>query len=405
MAQAPFQLPRDGATGEEVLKSLGAQFSLDDRVVQGLVQAKISHIEEFRYFFDAEDKIAPWITKLSLGDESNIQGARLRRAWAAVRLFYSQAEQDRSRVPTADLDAMLGDNELRDAKLAFWRRYKTRYPPELHPSDATVSRVSRELDKRMLCVYNVWKVKTLQFQLHTTQKRRKIGEGLYTEDVDESEPVLQDSESYLDRLHSLMLAYAIVGATAIQGGPTPGAENALGADSTRFVVAPLDVLMAYFLRAKRTSQQLPPGKRLAWLQARDSEERAEWVSRYRESTLTLGQVVKEIYATRDAHWIPVSGSLIIDPNPKSPAAGVVDKSAGLGPSSFALGKPVNGKKVARVLKDGTKLCAAFQHGQCKNKPPCPNGVHKCGVALRSERACGAPSHGASTCTQKIKNPS
>ena len=268
MAQAPFQLPREGATGEEVLKSLGTQFSLDDKVVQGLIHAKISHIEEFRYFFDGEDKVSPWITKLNLGDEASIQGARLRRAWAAVRLFYSQAEQDRSKVPTADLDAMLGDSELRDAKLTFWRRYKTRYPPELHPSDATVSRVSRELDKRMLCVYNVSKVKTLQFQFHTTQKRRKLGDGPYTDDVEEAEPVVQDAESYLDRLHSLMLAYAIVGAAAIQGGPTPGAENSIGADSSRFVIAPLDILMAYYLRAKRTSQQLPLTKRLAWLQAR-----------------------------------------------------------------------------------------------------------------------------------------
>lgn len=159
----------------------------------------------------------------------------MRRAWAAVRLFYTEAEQDRSKIPVADLDAMLGDNELRDAKLAFWRRYKTRYPPELHPSDATVSRVARELDKRMLCVYNVWKVKTLQFQLHTSQKKRKLGDGLFTEEVDDSEPLVQDAEAYLDRLHSLMLAYAIVGATAMPGAPTPGAENSLGADSTRFV--------------------------------------------------------------------------------------------------------------------------------------------------------------------------
>ena len=169
----------------------------------------------------------------------------------------------------------------------------------------------------MLCVYNVWKVKTLQFQLHTSQKRRKLGEGLYTEEAEESEPVVQDAESYLDKLHSLMLAYAIVGATPIQGAPTPGAENALGADSTRFVVAPLDVLMAYFLRAKRTSQQLPHSKRLAWLQTRDAEERAEWVSRYRERMLTgsrlhlchlqifLPRPLREGRLRRQLAWAPV----------------------------------------------------------------------------------------------------
>ncbi len=107
---------------------------------------------------------------------------------------------------------------------------------------------------------------------------------------------------------------------------------------------------------------------------RGAEERAEWLARYRESTLTLGQVIKQIFATGDAHWIPSS----IASSPEIPIKFSVptphDKGASLGPSSFALGKPVNGKKVARVLKDGTKLCAAFQHNQCKSKPPCPNGA-------------------------------
>ena len=84
MAHAPFQIPRDGAPVEEVLKSLGTQFSLDDAVIKGLLAAKIGHIEEFRFFFDAEEKITPWVQKLNLGEEHNIQCARLRRAWSAV---------------------------------------------------------------------------------------------------------------------------------------------------------------------------------------------------------------------------------------------------------------------------------------------------------------------------------
>lgn len=95
-----------------------------------------------------------------------------------VRLFYHQAEQDRSKVPVTDLDTILPEGELRDAKVLFWRRYKLRFPTELHPADSTVSRVAREMDKRMLCVFNLWKVKSLQFQLHCTQKKRKLGEGL-----------------------------------------------------------------------------------------------------------------------------------------------------------------------------------------------------------------------------------
>ena len=272
--------------------------------MDNLLKSKIESLDEFRFFFDEESKIEPWISKLNLGDEKNIQAARLRRAWAAVRLFFQQAEQDRSRVTVSDLDSMLPEGELRDAKLLFWRRYKLRFPPELHPSDSTVSRVSREMEKRMLCVYNLWKVKSLQFQLHCTQKKRKLGDGLYTDEVDDEEPASHDADSYLDKLHTLLLAYAIAGASPLPGAPAAAEEAALGADSTLFVAVPLDVVMSYYLRAKRTANLVPATKRLAWLQARDAEERAEWVSRFREGTSSLGSVIRMVYMARDAHWIP-----------------------------------------------------------------------------------------------------
>ena len=85
-------------------------------------------------------------------------------------LFYKQAEQGRSKVELSDLDSLLADDELRDVKVAFWKRYHQRFPPEVHPSDSTVSRVSREMAKRVLCVFNIWKVKSLRHQLVTTQK-------------------------------------------------------------------------------------------------------------------------------------------------------------------------------------------------------------------------------------------
>eukprot|EP00434_Breviolum_minutum_P039089 symbB.v1.2.034695.t1/scaffold4526.1/size39880/1 len=194
--------------------------------------------------------------------------------------------------------------ECRTVKQSFWRRYKLRFPAEVHPADATVSRVSREMGKRMLCVYNVWKVKSLQFQLHTTQRKRKLADGLYMDDQEEDESTGQDADSYLDRLRTLMLAYALAGSQPLAGAPTTVED--LGADSTSYVAAPLDIMLAYYLRAKRTTMQVALGRRLQWLQARDAEERAEWVTRYRESTLPLGQIVKEVFAARDAHWLPMA---------------------------------------------------------------------------------------------------
>ena len=59
----------------------------------------------------------PWLSKLSLGEDANL-----------VSLYFNQSEQDRSRISASDLDALLGDSELRDLKSTFWRRYKLRFP-------------------------------------------------------------------------------------------------------------------------------------------------------------------------------------------------------------------------------------------------------------------------------------
>ena len=157
-----------------------------------LSKAGIANLEEFRFFFDAEAKVEPWLGKIQLGAEAQIQAARLRRAWHSVSLYYKTAEQDRSRVAIEDLDSLLGYTELRSAKEAFWVRYKLKFFTEVYPSDAAVSRASREMSKRLLCVTAVWKVKTLQWQLGTSSKKRKLGEGLWTEEPDDEQPGHQD---------------------------------------------------------------------------------------------------------------------------------------------------------------------------------------------------------------------
>ena len=391
--------PAGETSGEEALRTLGKHFKLHQQVVDYLLKAQIEDLEEFRFFWDSEAKIEPWVLKIGIADETarNIQLARLRRAWAAVRLWYQQAEQDRSKVATTDLDTLLQDSELRDFKLMFWVRYRHRFPPEIHPADATLSRVSREMSKRMLCVFSVWKVRSLQFQLHTTNKRRKLADGLFTEEAEEEDAASQDWESYLDKLQTLMIAYSMAGVTPVPGAPTASTEAALGADAVKYVQAPLDIMMAYFYRAKRTTCFLPVSKRLSWLMARDAEERAEWVARFRESTCTLGQVVKEVFVARDAHWIPSLVPQAPAPAETAPAGSEANPPAA---NFFQLGKSINGKMVAKVLKDGSKLCQSFQHGQCTNKPPCALGQHRCGLVVKKERVCVASGHGAAACKNK-----
>ena len=309
-------------------------------------------------------------------------------------MYYKNQDQDRSKVSISDLDTLLADTELRDVKTNFWVRYRMRFPPEIHPADATLSRVSRELSKRMLCVYNLWKVRTLQYQLHTTQKKHKLAEGLYTEEAEDEDKTPHDWENYMDRLLTLLLAYAMAGVTPRASVKDASLEKSLGADSTSFVEVPLDVVMHYFYRAKRQSSILPLSQR------RDLEHRSDWVARFRESSKSLGEVIKETCLARDADWVPhaVPG---VTRTEASKAAPPTSSSTPL-PSQFALGKPVNGRKVAKVMRDGTKICQAFQHGQCKiPKGSCPQGQHKCGIVVQGERVCGMPGHGAGQCRAKI----
>ena len=312
-------VPVEGPDFKATLDSLGKNFNLDAQVLDALLKSRIQNLEEFRFLFEDEGKIEPFLAKIPLGEDRLVQGARLRRAWTAVSLFYKQADQDRSKVTTSDLDTMLGDVELRDVKTAFWQRYRMRFPPDIHPADATLSRVSRELTKRMLCVFNVGKVKTLQYQLHTTQKKRKLADNLWMEAAEEEEETTpRDWEGYMDRLHTLMLAYSMAGIAALSTTGSATSDNQLGADSSAFIQVPLDITRQYYFRAKRQSSLLPHGQRLTWLEARDVEERSEWVAKFRESTRSLGAIIKEVYTARDAHWVPPATTT---PSLNKPAAG------------------------------------------------------------------------------------
>ncbi|CAJ1338577.1 unnamed protein product [Effrenium voratum] len=176
MASLPL-VPRQRGTIQATLEALALNFTLDEGIVQALLKSKIQNLEEFRFLFNTEEQIQVWVSKRGLGDESMVQ-ARLRRAWNAASLYYRQSEQDRSRVSVEDLDALLADGGLRETK-----------------------------------------VRSLQFQLTTVQHKRKLAEGLYTE-TNEEEPSFQDWEGYLDKLHTLMVAYSMAGIAAQQQQPS-----------------------------------------------------------------------------------------------------------------------------------------------------------------------------------------
>ena len=144
----------------------------------------------------------------------------------------------------------------------------------------------------MLCGFKISKVKNLLFQLTTVQKKRKLGDSLYTEETETDEHVSKDAETYLDKLYILMLAYAIAGAAPLAGVCDPSKVRTLGSNSTECVEVPLDMVLALF-RAKRFAASVPVKHRLAWLQVRDTDERSEGVTRFRESSHSMGVVVQQ----------------------------------------------------------------------------------------------------------------
>ena len=62
-------------------------------------------------------------------------------------------------------------------------------------------------------------------------------------------------------------------------------------------------------------------------------------------------------------------------------------------SQFQMGQKVNGKAVAKTMRDGTGLCPAFQQGNCKVKgSSCPKGAHRycCGDERAEDMQLGEP---------------
>ena len=114
---------------------------------------------------------------------------------------------------------------------------------------------------------------------------------LYTYEDDIYPSPSHTTEIYLALLHTYLLSLAIAGSIKVAGAPT---EETFGSDPTLFIVAPWDVLEAYYFRAARTALAIPEASRAAWLERVDVAERAVWVSQFRDGDKTIGQEIRAI---------------------------------------------------------------------------------------------------------------
>jgi len=291
------KVPLQKETKQATFETLCTDFGIDDKVRQLFMDSPIENLQEFRFYFTAEDQIDAFVAaEKDLKDSGlRIQIARVRRAWAAVRQVASKREAGGLTSSVAELDDLLEEVTLREVKVQFWKRYRQRYPVEIYPADSLVSRCFRELEKRLLTVFNVRSVKNLMHQVTTTRKRKMLATDLYMYE-DEPVAVQKDAhytvEAYLAQLYTYLLALAIAGSAKVSGAP---ASEEFGSDSTSFVVAPWDVLEAYYFRACRAAKTVPEALRADWLERMDVAERGVWVEKFRMGEQTIGTVVKTVF--------------------------------------------------------------------------------------------------------------
>ena len=228
--------------------------------------------------------------------------ARVSQAWLALRAARSQAADLKKKGELHDdLDAMLPKDEMDDLEDRFWARYKLQFSAENTPADMLVSRLAKEISKRLFQVKNIWAVKTLVHQVRTSRKKRKITEDvqlLVADDIDD-EDVAETVETYLQLLFVYCVGLAKAGCNPIAGAPK---EEKRGMDTTLHVDVPFDVVMAYHARAVHRAGLLPPRRALVWLVKKDLEERTLWVSTFRSSRASLGSIIKELMERREAMW-------------------------------------------------------------------------------------------------------
>jgi hypothetical protein len=379
--------PRQLSTAKETFDAMAVQFDFDPRIAQAILDHGVTDLETFSWLFTKPEEVGPaLVDQFKDVDKPLAQVAKVRRAWAACKAYVSSREASRSKAATEDLDEVLAGKDLADLKNAFFRRYRMTYPPDLLPSDRLVSRLYREIQKRCLTMKDVLTVFTLFQQKTQSPKRQRVADGLYvgvdSEDVARRQKTYSD---YLDALYIYCLALAMAGCSATD--PAPAAPEVLGVDTCDYVAVPLDVVMRYWFRCKRTAMSVVEPQRYIHLLTLDEAERAEWVSRFCQGTDSLGKVIDQVYRERDAHWTVFR-----------PAMQEASRPA---PSVSSTASRSSKGRWEHSLRDGTVLCQDYQTGQCSTSGKgCSKGEHRCGVLMKSGRVCGSRAHTGSQCDAK-----
>ena len=297
----------------KAFKEMATKFSIDPKVIDWMMDPAglgATTLSDFLFCVKDAGEISDLTTTIMTAKgidnaEKWATTSRIRQAWTALKDATDQAGVVRKRgVDQTDLDELLHQDDLDDLVQVFWNRYKMVFPPEINPGDVLVSRLHREITKRILSVREVERVKSQQQQRMSSRKKQKVCEGieLLTGQADDEWDAIGDVQGYLLKLWTLMVAYAVAGCKPLTHAPAAGKE---AKDKTyEAVQCPLDIVMKYHTRAALRVRELPPHKALEWLQTRDIAERTMWVDKYRNSDKPLGLVIEEVFNMREGLWNP-----------------------------------------------------------------------------------------------------
>ena len=394
---------------QQAFEELENKFSWDPKITKWLLSPEGLGATSLADFFHSatDPKDLSTIAEQASVDNKMLMSSRIRQAWLSLKKSTEEAELlKRKNIDDVAIDDLLPQPELDDLVSKHYSRYRMTWPPEVMPSDQVISRVSKEMDKRMLGVTNVWKVKTQAMQLKAVWKKTKLGdiEVLHGDAGDDDEP-RRDVAHYMSSLLSLLIAYSIPGAKSRTTAATPEVR---GDDTVKVVDCPLDLLMRYYYRAQARIADMPKQEALTWLVKHDEADRSSWVDRFRNSQMTLGEVIQTTLIQREAMWeIPhrvESGSLAIVPyvprnaGGQKGAARSTRKPKGQGKGGKGQGKFRSAVKMSPKLRDGKAICMSYNHGKC-NLQGCPKGRHVCAGIFPSGRICGGQ-HPAISCPNR-----
>ena len=251
--------PVDQGSKEATFTALSAAFKLDDRITALLLESPMENLHDFRFYFaddedidefmatvwrprsdsppepEEEPELAAKITRPTHQGYLAAQVSRMKQAWRATKALSLRKE---------DLDAVASipsntanHQALKRCKVLFWERYKTAFPPDAYPCNDLLSRCHRDTRDRLLTTYDIREVRTRSDQGSITQDGPTPSHGH-----------IHCIRDHMAKLHTYLLAMAIVGSDRVHGAP---AIEEFGSDPTQFANAPWDILQAHYSHAAK----------------------------------------------------------------------------------------------------------------------------------------------------------